>query len=139
MVDFKPVENGLSMSMQGITEQMITNTIADQVAAENVNLVAKQNTEATNKKMAALAPIMKEIEALKPSSKNASTEMQKYQTEYNYTSTEYQQPIDVLNQQSQTDASNLQQVANDNGNLSNAAQQFMSVMDTLKTILASPF
>lgn len=139
MTDFKPVDNGLAMSMQGITQQMITNTYADQIAAENVNLVAKQNTLATNKKMEELAPIMKKIHDLDPSSKNASTEMQKYQTEYNYTSTEYQQPIDVLNQQSQTDASNLQQVANNNGTLANVAQQFMSIMDTLKTILASPF
>lgn len=139
MTSFKPVDNGLRMAMMGITQEMVTNTIADQTAAENVNLVAAQNTKATSAKTNALAPIMKEIEGLDPSSKNASTEMQKYQTDYNYTSTEYQQPIDVLNTQSQTDASNLQQIANNNGNLASAAQQFMSVMDTLKTLLASPF
>ncbi|MCP5506487.1 MAG: hypothetical protein H7A38_06360 [Chlamydiales bacterium] len=139
MTSFKPVDNGLRMAMMGITQEMVTNTIADQTAAENVNLVAKENTEATTAKTNALAPIMKEIEDLDPSSSNASTIMQKYQTDFNFVSTEYQQPIDTINTQSQTDASNLQQIANNNGNLANAASQFMSVMDTLKTILASPF
>lgn len=138
MTNFKPVDNGLRMAMMGITQEMVTNTIADQVSAENVNLVAKQNTEATAAKTSALAPIMEEIEKIDPSDKNAPTEMQKEQTKYNYTSTEYQQSIDVLNTQSQTDASNLQQIANNNGNLASVAQQFMSIMDTLKTLLASP-
>lgn len=133
------VTNGVQFTMLTVCDSMVSTTDTDQTEAENLTLVGKQTTAASEKQTSDLAAIEKQIEAIDPSSKDASTQMQKLTTEYNYTNTKDQMPIDTLNTQTQTDASGVQQVANANNNLGNVANQDMGVMSTLTTVLASPF